>query len=132
MIHYRVPIEQLRDDVRFLGQLLGEVLVEHVGPDLLDLVERVRATAIADRDRGTPVAPDLVSEIASLSEAQLSEMVRAFTLYFYLVNAAEEHHRLRLLDQRALANPGVPRPESIDAAVRALRAEGIDRKRMEA
>ena len=132
MIHYRVPIEQLRDDVRFLGQLLGEVLVEQVGPDLLALVERVRADAIADRDRGTPVAPDLVSEIASLTEEQLSEIVRAFTLYFYLVNGAEEHHRLRLLDQRVLANPGVPRPESIEAAVRALRAEGIDRARMDA
>lgn len=132
MVNYRVPIEQLRDDVRFLGQLLGEVLIEQVDPDLLALVEKVRADAIADRDRGTPVAPDLVDEIAGLSEPRLSELVRAFTLYFYLVNAAEEHHRLRLLGQRSLANPGISRPESIEAAVRALREEGIGRARMEA
>ncbi len=122
---HRVPIEQLRDDVRFLGQLLGEVLVEQSGPDLLALVERVRADAIAARDRGTPVDAHLVDEIDVLPDETMSELVRSFTLYFYLVNAAEEHHRLRSLRQRTMAAPTEPRPESIDAAVRALRTRGI-------
>lgn len=122
---HRVPIEQLRDDVRFLGQLLGEVLVEQSGPDLLALVERVRADAIAARDRGAPVDAHLVDEIDVLPDEQMSELVRSFTLYFYLVNAAEEHHRLRSLRQRTMAVPTEPRPESIAAAVRALRAHGI-------
>src|SRR5579884_828053 len=121
---YRVPIEQLRDDVRFLGKLLGDVLVEQVGPDLLSLVERIRAEAIADRDRGTPVEQRLVEEISSLPDEQMSQMVRAFTLYFYLVNAAEEHHRLRALRQRTATHPAAPRPESIEAAIRTLRDDG--------
>jgi phosphoenolpyruvate carboxylase len=124
MIH-RVPIEQLRDDVRFLGQLLGDVLIEQSGPDLFTLVERVRADAIAARERGTPVDAHLVDEIDVLPDQQMSDLVRSFTLYFHLVNAAEEHHRLRSLRQRTLAQPTEPRPESIDAAVRTLRTRGV-------
>ena len=37
----RVPIERLRSDVRHLGQVLGEVLVEQRGSDLLALVDCV-------------------------------------------------------------------------------------------
>ncbi|HVC34347.1 MAG TPA: phosphoenolpyruvate carboxylase [Chloroflexota bacterium] len=132
MINYRVPIEQLRDDVRFLGQLLGDVLVEQVGPDLLDLVERVRADAIAARERGTPVDQQLVDEIETLPEEQMAPLVRSFTLFFYLVNAAEEHHRLRSLGQRTLANPGVSRPESVDEAIGTLRARGVTRAQVAA
>ena len=124
MINHRVPIEQLRDDVRFLGQLLGQVLVEQSGPDLLSLVERVRADAIAARDRGTPVDEHLVREIEVLSDEHMTQLVRAFTIYFHLVNAAEEHHRLRSLRKRTPAHVGEPRPESIEAAIRTLRAHG--------
>lgn len=125
MSTHRIPIEQLRDDVRFLGQLLGDVLVEQVGPDLLALVERVRADAIADRDRGTPADRHFVQEVGSLPEEEMTQLVRAFTLYFYLVNAAEEHHRLRELRTRTLSHPDRPRPESIAAALRALKASGV-------
>lgn len=126
----RVPIEQLRDDVRFLGQQLGDVLVEQVGSDLLSLVERIRSEAIADRDRGSPVGQRLVETVSSLPDEQLAQVVRAFTLYFYLVNAAEEHHRLRSLRQRTLAHPGEPRPESIAAAIRALHTDGLGREQV--
>lgn len=125
MVGARVPIERLRDDVRFLGQLLGETLVEQVGTDLLDLVERVRSEAIAARDRGHPVDQALVSLIENLPHEQMSRLVRAFTVFFYLVNAAEEQHRLRSLRERSLAEPGRPRPESIAAAIRTLREAGI-------
>jgi phosphoenolpyruvate carboxylase len=125
MVGARVPIERLRDDVRFLGQLLGETLVEQVGTDLLDLVERVRSEAIAARDRGHPVDQSLISLIENLPHEQMSRLVRAFTVFFYLVNAAEEQHRLRSLRERSLAEPGRPRPESIAAAMRTLREAGI-------
>ena len=42
----RVPIEQLRDDVHFLGSVLGSVLSEQHGEALLELVEDIRLSAI--------------------------------------------------------------------------------------
>jgi phosphoenolpyruvate carboxylase len=116
---FRVPIEQLRNDVRVLGQLLGEVLVEQRGPELLDLVERIRSLAIAAREAGQPVNARLVDEIAALPLDRMEDLVRAFTLFFYVVNAAEENHRLRSLRQRSRAGTD-PLSESIATAIRSL------------
>jgi phosphoenolpyruvate carboxylase len=128
----RVPIERLRNDVRFLGQLLGDTLVEQAGPDILALVERVRSEAISARDRGEPVNQTLVNTVTGLSYEQMAALVRAFTLYFYLVNAAEENYRLWSLRQRMLANPARLRPESIAATIEALREMGITRDALQA
>ncbi len=125
MTNFRVPIEQLRHDVRVLGQLLGDILVEQRGPQLLELVERIRSLAIACREAGQPVSTTLTSQIADLPIDVMEDLVRSFTLFFYLVNAAEEHHRLRSLRQRARATSPDPRPESIGAAVRLLSNRGV-------
>ena len=125
MVSYRVPIDQLRADVRILGQLLGEILVEQNGQDLLEIVERIRALAIGDRSRGEPVDSILIEAVSALPIDVMENLVRAFTLYFYLVNAAEENHRLRALRQRQESQPGVPRPESIAAAITSLHSGGV-------
>src|SRR5258708_33036572 len=122
---FRVPIEQLRNDVRVLGQLLGEILVEQRGPQLLELVERIRSLAIACRESGQTVSAQLVDEIAVLPLDVMEDLVRSFTLFFYLVNAAEEIHRLRALRQRARASSSEPRMESVAAAIRSLRLREI-------
>jgi phosphoenolpyruvate carboxylase len=122
---YRVPIEQLRGDVRVLGQLLGEILVEQAGADLLAMVERIRGLAIADRGRGRPVDVVQIDAVASLPIDVMENLVRSFTLYFYLVNAAEENHRLRALRQRQEYRPDEPRPESIAVAIGLLRSRGL-------
>ena len=128
----RVPIERLRNDVRFLGQLLGETLVEQIGPDMLAVVEKVRSEAIAARDRGEPVSHTLVDSVTRLPYEQMAALVRAFTIYFYLVNAAEENYRLWSLYQRTRAHPGKPRPESIGATIETLQERGISHADLQA
>ncbi|MDQ3421783.1 MAG: hypothetical protein M3541_23930, partial [Acidobacteriota bacterium] len=39
------PHKPLRDDVRLLGELLGDTLKRHASPDLFSTVERIRALA---------------------------------------------------------------------------------------
>ena len=56
----------LRADVRLLGDLLGQTLVRQVGPELLELVEQVRALTKALRG-----GPDELK--ASQLEALLAE-----------------------------------------------------------
>ena len=97
----------MRRDVRLLGDVLGEVISESDGPDLLADVERLRRAVIEARrvpDRGSPAADAAADEIAALvaswSHARAEQVARAFTVYFHLVNLAEEQQRVRTLRER--------------------------------
>src|SRR5450432_4151729 len=113
--------EPMRRDVRLLGDLLGEVLRESGGQDLLDDVERLRLAVIAARRPGGsrdgsgspdgsgsrdggPAADPAGDEIAALVASwplERAELVaRAFTVYFHLTNLAEEQQRVRALRER--------------------------------
>lgn len=114
----------LRNEVRLLGSILGQVLVETEGPSLLEDVERLRRATIAlRRSRGTD-AEELRQHVSTLVDsldiARAESVARAFTVYFQLVNLAEEHHRVRTLRERSHA----PQPvrESLAATVAELRA----------
>jgi phosphoenolpyruvate carboxylase len=90
--------EALRADVRFLGGLLGRVLTESVGQDLLDDVEKLRALTIgAYEHRGEASLEDAEALVESFSLARAEQVARAFTCYFHLANLAEERHRVRVL-----------------------------------
>jgi phosphoenolpyruvate carboxylase len=81
----------LRASVRQLGQLLGEALTRHEGPELLALVEQVRATA---REPGDEALHRL---LAGVDDATAVVLARAFTAYFQLVNVTEQLHRYQEL-----------------------------------
>ena len=80
----------LRRDIRALAAVLGQTLVRQEGPDLLELIERVRHLIRADRES----AARLLTE---LEPARATPLARAFTTYFYLANVAEQVHRGREL-----------------------------------
>ena len=83
-------------EVRLLGSLLGQVIAEQAGRDLLDLVERIRRTAIRLRHGDDPaLRAALVGELAALDLDRAEIVVRAFSLYFRLVNLAEERELVR-------------------------------------
>ncbi len=120
------PIEGLRQDVNLLGSLLGEVLREQGGEELFAAVEHVRKTAIALRSGGSAGQQEMADLLAWAEEQpadRLLHVVRAFSVYFHLINLAEQHHRLRTLRERERAAP--PLHESIEAALAALRAREV-------
>ncbi|OON75951.1 phosphoenolpyruvate carboxylase [Streptomyces tsukubensis] len=86
---------ELRADIRRLGDLLGETLVRQEGPELLDLVERVRALTRSDGEAA--------AELLGATELETAaKLVRAFSTYFHLANVTEQVHRGRdLRDRRA-------------------------------
>jgi phosphoenolpyruvate carboxylase len=112
--------DALRRDVRLLGELLGIVLVESHGPDLLASVEELRHAVIAARDDPRRVAS--CDTLVLRWPPEFAELLaRAFTCYFHLVNAAEEQHRQRTLRERARSGP---LPESLATTIEELRAGG--------
>src|SRR5262252_398039 len=112
--------EPLRRDVRLLGELLGQVVAEGGGPELLADVERLRRAVIAARESDEE---DLAAErlAASWPLGRAEEVARAFTCYFHLANLAEEHHRARILRERD-RTPAEVR-ESLTATIAEIRAE---------
>ncbi|GAC1616951.1 MAG: phosphoenolpyruvate carboxylase [Candidatus Dormibacteraceae bacterium] len=115
----------LRADVRRLSSTLGQVLVENGGADLLADVERLRESTIElRRSRGTDASgrlTKLVEWVASLDLERAGSVARAFTVYFQLVNLAEERHRVRIL--RARSRSGSMISESLVATLASLRSE---------
>ncbi len=116
--------EPLRRDVGFLGELLGEVLVEQGGRALFDREEAARMAA-RRRRAGEPGAwTDLEAVLRGLPAAEAAEVVRAFSGYFAVVNMAERVHRVRRR-RDYLRDPTLPQPGSLGAVVQCLAADGV-------
>ncbi|HET7043950.1 MAG TPA: phosphoenolpyruvate carboxylase [Gaiellaceae bacterium] len=115
------PEAALRGNVRLLGELLGRVIVEQEGAEVLELEERVRALARAGRGGDAAASGELAELVAGLDLGRQAVVLRAFSMYFQLANIAEQHHRLRR--RRAYEHEGrVPRESLADALARLERA----------
>jgi len=83
----------LREDIRFLGRLLGDTIREQAGTEVFDLVERIRLTAIRYRKEHDAASREhLEKTIERLGPAHATNVVRAFSYFHHLANAAEDHH----------------------------------------
>jgi phosphoenolpyruvate carboxylase len=106
----------LAREVRLLGALLGEIIVEQAGSEVFELVEATRERAIAARRRG---ADERVAfDVLPVEAETLEGVVRAFVLYFQLVNLAEARDRVRRMARRARATAGASEGARLRAALR--------------
>jgi phosphoenolpyruvate carboxylase len=109
----------LADDVTTLGRCLGTVIREQEGERFFALLERIRTRTKDLRQRNQDGAP-MQAELAVTNVDDAGRLVRAFSIYFQLINLAEEHDRVRKLGRRE----GV-RPESLEATFLELRDAGM-------
>ncbi|TDF91743.1 phosphoenolpyruvate carboxylase [Paenibacillus piri] len=116
----------LRRDVRFLGHILGEVLVHQGGNELLAIVEKIREMSKNLRDQYASELYDEFKEtISSLVPEKRHQVIRAFSIYFQLINIAEQNHRIRRKrDYERSAGENV-QPGSIEDVVRDLKNKHI-------
>lgn len=124
-------------DIHLLGDILGAVIQEQAGQDIFDLEEEVRRLA-KDRRKAVIPAADKPLEacVARLSLEQAEAVARAFTVYFELINLAEETSRVRILRERVWKRERArerlghtypePLPTSIAAAIEQFRRLGVD------
>ncbi len=110
----------VRQDVRELGALLGDVLEAQSSTESFETVEDLRTAAIAYRDGSAPSRQPLHDVLEGLPPEQESSVARAFTTYFELINLAEERERVRAVRQSSQEGTLV---DSLDNTVAALAGE---------
>jgi len=115
----------LRRDVRFLGNILGEVLVHQGGTELLDIVEHIREMSKTLRADPKKSNEELKQCIQELRPEVRHQVIRAFSIYFHLVNIAEQNHRIRRKRDYERSAGEKIQPGSIEDAVLKLKEKKI-------
>ena len=116
----------LHEDVRWLAETLGRVIQRLEGPDAFDAVEGLRQ-GCRDRRRGHPGAASfgtLLERVDALPLELSAVTARAFTLFFLLINTAEQVHRVRRRRSYQLQGSAEPQPASARWTMQQLRGAG--------
>ena len=101
LYYERIPTKSLRDDVRYLGNILGKVIKKQEGESFFNLVERIRLLSKANiknknnKDRFNKIT----LEIKRLKPVKIFKLARAFTHFMNFINLAESIDASRKLDE---------------------------------
>jgi phosphoenolpyruvate carboxylase len=121
----------LREDIRLLGRLLGEVIRQQEGEAVFKVVETIRQTAVRfRRESDLEAGADLDRLLKKLSRDQTNAVVRAFSYFSHLANIAEDQHHNRRRRAYLLAG-SAPQPGSLAATLSKLRTEGVTGKALQ-
>jgi phosphoenolpyruvate carboxylase len=122
----------LREDIRYLGRILGDTIREQAGPKVFELVERIRQSAIRyRRDQDGRSLRTLERTIGALGQDDATNVVRAFSYFHHLANVAEDVHHDRVRRAHE-ARHAPPAPGSLGFARARLRAENVPPRRLQA
>src|SRR3982074_1155459 len=115
----------LHEDVRWLAASLGRVIRRLEGREAFDTIEGLRRACRARR-HGDPTAAsldELLEQVQGLSLELSAVTARAFTLFFLLINTAEQVHRVRRARAYRTTETEDPQPASARWAMRRLREQ---------
>lgn len=120
----REATEPLREDIRLLGGLLGDIVREQAGEAVFDLVERARVGSFRVR-RSEIDRAELAALFADLGVDTAIPVIRAFSHFALLANLAEDLHRERRRAIHVRAGEP-PQDSSLAATYRKLDAAHLD------
>jgi len=118
--------KKLRARVKLFGNLLGNVIKNLAGAHVYDAVEKLRKGYISLRKTDNPKKrAQLMAFIETLDADTLTQVVRAFSIYFSLINIAEEdyqhlHRREQVFNGKSLWQG------SFDNTLEQFRLDGLD------
>ena len=112
-------------DIRLLGNLLGQAIRRLAGDAAFDLEEDIRAAAKELRAKPSPeAARQLRDRLSTLDLPSLRSLIRAFSVFFDLINLAEQQARVRAIRHRAARIDAVL-AETAESALRQIASRGI-------
>ncbi len=91
LYYERIPTKLLREDVRYLGNILGKVIKEQEGNNFFKLVEKVRKLSKANKKslNNNQTNRKVIKAIKNLSPKNTFKLTRAFTHFMNFINLAE-------------------------------------------
>ncbi len=116
--------QSLRDDVRILGTMVGELIREQNGDELFEMVENARLRAIRRREGNEKPGEELATLLQGLDPATALQLVRGFSTYFQMVNTAEKVHRIRRR-RDYLRDVAIYQPGGLEDSLIKLKAAGL-------
>ena len=124
-IQFEDKDQALRDDVRTLGTMVGELILEQCGEELFDFVEEARLRAIRRRE-GNELPDTSLTDLVRGRETEFAnEVIRSFSTYFEMANTAEKVHRIRRR-REYLQEVGHYQPGGFEDTLFRLKAAGLD------
>jgi phosphoenolpyruvate carboxylase len=118
----------LKEDIRLLGRLLGDVLRDQEGEEVYAVVETIRQTAVRfRREADAGAAKELDGMLKILTREQTISVVRAFSYFSHLANIAEDQHHIRRRRAHLLAGSN-PQQGSVNFALCKLKQAGVSQE----
>lgn len=118
--------KELRTRVKLFGNLLGQVIQNQSGEKVFAAVEALRKGYINLRKKENPDKRiQLLRLIDTLDVEKITQVVRAFSIYFSLANIAEEAYQHRQRQRRIDAGGPLWRG-SFEETLREIRESGVD------
>ncbi len=113
---------ELRENVRLLGELLGDNIRNYPGEEIYQLIEEIRVASKADRRQEDGSGQRLIRLLSNLRDDQLLPVTRAFNQFLNLANLAEQYHGVR----RKQGHSSDLTVESLEAVFQRLQDGGVE------
>ena len=117
--------QALRDDVRTLGAMVGDLIKEQGGDELYEFVETARLRSIRRREENEKTGEELANLVENLAPDLALQVIRSFSTYFQMVNTAEKVHRIRRR-REYMQEVGHYQPGGFEDTLVKLKASGMD------
>ncbi len=123
--------QPLIQDIRLLGEILGDTIREQEGAEVFDVIEAIRRLSVAFNARSNVEAgQELDALLHRLTPTETVSVMRAYSYFSHLANIAEDRHHIR---RRALLDvDGRHQPGSLASTFARLKAEGVGTERIAA
>ena len=101
LYYERIPTKSLREDVRYLGDILGRVIKKQEGPSFFKLVEDTRLLSKANLANKHVIDPfkNILNKIKNLNPENTFKLARAFNHFMNFINLSETTDASRKLDE---------------------------------
>ena len=127
--------KQLSQNIRLLGSLLGETIVRQSGKSVYELEEKIRLLSKNWRGGDSSANNELGELIPKVVDdlPLTADIIKAFSVYFQLINLAEEQERVRVLAERdeAAFQKQSHMDESVASALATLKREGFSAEQVQ-